>query len=1105
MISTRRFAFLLVAAIAASACSGGGDDADSPETSQAPTPATAATDGTAATTSAPTTETTDSTPDLTEVEAIAVEWLANDSEIDAAIGSQLVVATTTAAPGVSHVTFDQVIGDRRVRGSSITVHVLDNGDVQGANESLTDATASDGSTAIEASAAAAIAIKAVDGTVSDEPGVEPIWVQNGRELIPAFLVSLQTSDPSGAWQIVVDGLTSGVLAVDTATPGTRQGRKAPLGAIGATVALVARQTDGDQCSVPASPSACVFLVDPATSTGQAVEPTNANDFLRGVSLQGLVQRDQLVGEFVSAAPGGTPIVPDPEPDGIWGGGVGSRNFEATMAYYWIDTTQRLMQRLGFSVRADDPTLIAAVDAAVVDNAFFDYVADAMFLGVGSNGINAGQDASVIIHEYGHGVLFSQIGIDALQGHEVSAYGEGFGDLLAVLSTIEYRPGDPACFGSWFVSTNGCLRRMDTDLTYPGDLTQEVHDDGSLFAGAVWDIFEGLLATEGLTTADCAGGSCNGVRDRLLTVILGAHYYLSPGANFVDIANGYLFSNQAAFTDADRAVFEAGFAVHGLLGGGSTGLDEGGQSTGDAPADASVGIDISHDYRGDLFVSVGVVDADFDLLCDEVVIAMPDGNDDADNIFGLFDISDSACAPLLPPSPDRLWYLFVSDELNDDRGEILDFVVFDGDDPYPSGGLPIPIPDADPEGTFTLIDGTTLDVAPENQANPGAPVDGQPFITLDITHEYGGDLFIRAGVADANSDIICSVPIRDPDPSNDSGGIIGSIDMSACAQFYPPAPNQEWFLQAIDTAAVDIGTIDQFTVTGADGTVFEFMDVPIDIPDNDETGIALLLNATSGSNGQAGGAGQSSSVELPAVTITMTHGYTGDLAVTAGVADANFDVLCEVAILTPDPTDDSVDPEGEISLAECAEFYPPSPDRQFYLFVRDTLTGDTGTIDTFVLVGPDGRVFDLGGLPVEVPDADQTGIAVFIDGDKTDGDGSIVASFVISHTYVGDLEILAGVADANNIIVCEVVIALPDPLNDQVDVFGDVDLTECGAFYPPAPDQVWFVQAIDEAAFDEGSIDAFVLTGPDGDVRQHGLLPAAIPDDDPTGLAVFFDE
>jgi len=96
-------------------------------------------------------------------------------------------------------------------------------------------------------------------------------------------------------------------------------------------------------------------------------------------------------------------------------------------------------------------------------------------------------------------------------------------------------------------------------------------------------------------------------------------------------------------------------------------------------------------------------------------------------------------------------------------------------------------------------------------------------------------------------------------------------------------------------------------------------------------------------------------------------------------------------------------------------------------------------------------------------------------------------------------------DANNIIVCEVVIALPDPLNDQVDVFGDVDLTECGAFYPPAPDQVWFVQAIDEAAFDEGSIDAFVLTGPDGDVRQHGLLPAAIPDDDPTGLAVFFDE
>jgi hypothetical protein len=33
----------------------------------------------------------------------------------------------------------------------------------------------------------------------------------------------------------------------------------------------------------------------------------------------------------------------------------------------------------------------------------------------------------------------------------------------------------------------CLRRVDTDLHYPNDLADDVHDDGPIWSRALWDI------------------------------------------------------------------------------------------------------------------------------------------------------------------------------------------------------------------------------------------------------------------------------------------------------------------------------------------------------------------------------------------------------------------------------------------------------------------------------------------------------------------------------------------------------------------------------------------------------------------------------------------
>lgn len=1037
---------------------------------------------------------------------VAEAWLAKQADLDPGVVGSLVAAETVTTPGARHVRFDQVVDGHRVRGSRVVVHVLDDRSVQGASVHVATGTPVGAGMTITEARAVEAATKAVEGDLIAEPTAELVWIPNGDVLLPAWLVTLATKNPYATWQITIDGVDGVLLGGERSALGV-VGRRPDPARMGGTLAVPAGRAgptgDGtpDRCPLTAAPSACVFAPDPATAAGGRVDPSVANDLLVPVTLEGLSQPDQLRGDHVDAAAPGDPNPPPPEPDGRWGAGVGSRSFEAAMAYHWVDTTQRLLGRLGFSVRADAPTVVRAMVPEVVDNAFYDFVADAVFLGVGTNGIAAGQDAAVIIHEYGHALLGTQIGFEAHQGHEVSAYSEAFGDLLAALVTIGDRPVDPACFGSWFVATNGCLRRLDRDLVYPGDLRFEVHDDGELFAGAVWEIFEGLLGRRGLRPGDCrTDPACLEVRDRLLTVIMSAHAYIVPASGFADIARAYLLANDAAYDGVDRDVFEAAFASRGLLVDAPTGMDAGGGRTDGRRV--GVALDIRHDYRGDLRVTVGVVDPGGRALCEPVTVLEPDPDDDADNVTGVVDLTGTGCAGLTPPSAERIWFVLVADELADDEGQVLEVAVLDGDDAYPAGGLPTPVPDADPAGVVVLVDGT----ARRDGEQPG-PAPGDPVVRWAVDHGYHGDLFIRAGVADATGTVVCSVPVREPDALDDTAGPLeGTVGMAACADRYPPAPDRRWFLQVIDTAARDTGTVTAFALEGPDGTTFRFDDVPVEVPDADDDGVALLLDGTTGTNGTAGGAGRRSSMGLPAAAVRIEHPYSGDLAVAVGVADPDLNILCEVPLVTADPGRDTPDIDVEASVADCGHLWPPDPGRLWYVFVRDTLDEDTGRLVEASLTGPDGAVLTSPDVPVDIPDADLEGVAVIFDGDETGGDGTITASVVISHPYVGDLLVTVGVADpATGDVACEIVVAEPDPDNDTVDLQATVDMTACADLWPPAPDRAWYVSAFDTAAFDTGTIDVLVLIGPDGSVRRTTIGPVPIPDDDPVGASLFFTE
>ncbi|KAA3605584.1 MAG: T9SS C-terminal target domain-containing protein [Calditrichaeota bacterium] len=106
-----------------------------------------------------------------------------------------------------------------------------------------------------------------------------------------------------------------------------------------------------------------------------------------------------------------------------------------------------------------------------------------FFQAGNNCNNTARIADVVYHEYAHGITAKQYGNLSPSG----AMHEGLSDYYA--NTI----GGSPLVGVGFFSNNptGFLRTSQNTKMYPQDLTGEVHDDGEIIAGALWDL-RGLI-------------------------------------------------------------------------------------------------------------------------------------------------------------------------------------------------------------------------------------------------------------------------------------------------------------------------------------------------------------------------------------------------------------------------------------------------------------------------------------------------------------------------------------------------------------------------------------------------------------------------------------
>jgi zinc metalloprotease ZmpB len=233
-------------------------------------------------------------------------------------------------------------------------------------------------------------------------------------------------------------------------------------------------------------------------------------------------------------------------------------FEQVMAYYWITEAQKYIQRLGFDGvhrRAiDNQPQKVRINQLGVDNSF---ETDHPILEIryGKGGVDDAEDAEVILHEYGHAIHDSQN--FSFASEQAGAISEGFADYwgVTVSDVVAQRLGVPEleplpCVADWdstsYTSTvPHCLRRLDLNLHYPGDLNGEVHHDGQIWSRALWDIRQAL----GHVRAD--------------TLILQGSFDF-PGTTMPVLANNTVAAAQQLYGKSVATTVRQAFVARGIL-------------------------------------------------------------------------------------------------------------------------------------------------------------------------------------------------------------------------------------------------------------------------------------------------------------------------------------------------------------------------------------------------------------------------------------------------------------------------------------------------------------------------------------------------------------
>ncbi len=346
----------------------------------------------------------------------------------------------------------------------------------------------------------------------------------------SYRVEIINEEPLGDWQVFVDALNGEILSSDD-------------------IAMYDKPSSHSQKKVDGSGN--VYFPDPLTSSRTLYGAIGFTDnsgadspqltaeeklvVLHDITLSGNVYKLQgpycQILDFESP----TDVFAAPSSPDSFQFTRSNNGFEEVMCYFWIDSSQRWMQSLGFdsiqnlSIGVDPNGLSGA------DNSH--YVPGSNRLAFGHGGVDDDQDIDVIWHEYGHAI---QNGTrPGWGGGEEGGMGEGFGDYWAGSLSRAFNDTFSRNFVfTWDAGWNGTGgdaglwpgRPLNDARSYPSNGTSglEVHDAGQIWSAPLMEIWEDIGKE---------------VMDKL---VLKSHYYMGT--------TGTMRQNAQAIIQADRDLY-----------------------------------------------------------------------------------------------------------------------------------------------------------------------------------------------------------------------------------------------------------------------------------------------------------------------------------------------------------------------------------------------------------------------------------------------------------------------------------------------------------------------------------------------------------------------
>jgi Zn-dependent metalloprotease len=310
--------------------------------------------------------------------------------------------------------------------------------------------------------------------------VKPIYYriedQIEDQIVPAYDLRLTNTLDHHGWQLIIDAGNGQVLmkhSLMTTKASTEDGK------------------------------GFVFNPDPLT-TGQVFYQKNSpyadnddqdNAFFQAqyqtVTLKGL-KRDsvyRLEGDFVQIKDIDPPrIPPATSTDGNFFFNRSQSGFEDVNCYFHIDTWQRYIQQLGFINLFNRPIVVDA-HGSVRDNSA--YIWQDKYLTFGTGGVDDGEDADVIIHEYNH-ALSAEAAPSSNYGRERQALDEGICDYFTASysrNISEFRWADLYTWDGHNEFWKGRTAKFDQNYTEARNPTNTIHIFGQLWATAMMRVWE----------------------------------------------------------------------------------------------------------------------------------------------------------------------------------------------------------------------------------------------------------------------------------------------------------------------------------------------------------------------------------------------------------------------------------------------------------------------------------------------------------------------------------------------------------------------------------------------------------------------------------------